>query len=69
MLGSVDWRIFGSLLMGSLPGILFGSYLSARVAELALRIVLALTLTIAGGKLALEQIHNHLSTLLASPTQ
>jgi uncharacterized membrane protein YfcA len=69
MLGSVDWRIFGSLLMGSLPGILLGSYLSARVAELALRIVLALTLTIAGAKLAFEQIQNHLSTLGASHTQ
>jgi hypothetical protein len=69
MLGSVDWRIFGSLLMGSLPGILLGSYLSARVAELALRIVLAVTLTTAGGKLAFEQIQNHLSTLLVSHTQ
>ncbi len=67
MLGSVDWR-FGSLLMGSLPGILFGSYLSARVAELALRIVLAVTLTTTGGKLVFEQIQNHLSTLLASHT-
>src|SRR5262249_39037365 len=27
LLGSVDWHIFGSLLVGSLPGILLGSYL------------------------------------------
>jgi hypothetical protein len=40
MLGSVDWHIFGPLLVGSLPGIFLGSYLSARVAELALRIIL-----------------------------
>jgi uncharacterized protein len=26
MLGSVDWHIFGSLLVGSLPGVLIGSY-------------------------------------------
>src|SRR5262245_18373444 len=69
MLGSVDWHIFGSLLAGSLPGILLGSYLSARVAELALRIILALTLTVAGGKLGLDQIHNHLSTFIASQNQ
>src|SRR6266566_590055 len=35
----VDWHIFGPL-VGSLPGILLGSYLSARVSELALRITL-----------------------------
>jgi len=27
MLVSVDWHIFGSLLVGSLPGIFLGSYL------------------------------------------
>jgi uncharacterized protein len=69
MLGSVDWHIFGSLLAGSLPGILLGSYLSVRIAELALRVILALTLTAAAGKLGLEQIQNHLSTLIASHNQ
>jgi uncharacterized protein len=69
MLGSVDWHIFGSLLVGSLPGILLGSYLSARVAELALRIILALTLTVAAGKLGLDQIHNYLSTFISSHGQ
>jgi uncharacterized protein len=69
MLGSVDWHIFGSLLVGSLPGILLGSYLSTRVAALALRIILALTLTVAGAKLGLEQIQNHLSTFIASHNQ
>ena len=69
MLGSIDWHIFGSLLVGSLPGIFLGSYLSARIAELALRIILALTLTLAGGKLALDQIQNHLSILISSPSQ
>jgi len=64
MLGSVDWHIFGSLLVGSLPGIFLGSYLSARVAELALRIILALTLAVVGSKLAFEQIQNRLATML-----
>ncbi|SRR6266568_639519 len=69
VLGSVDWHIFGSLLVGSLPGILLGSYLSARVTELALRIILALTLTVAAGKLGLDQIHNYLSTFISSHGQ
>jgi sulfite exporter TauE/SafE len=63
MLGSVDWHIFGSLLVGSLPGIFLGSYLSGRVAELALRIILALTLAVVGSKLAFDQIQNHLATV------
>ena len=65
MLGSVDWHIFGSLLVGSLPGIFLGSYLSGRVAELALRIILALTLTVVGSKLAFEQIQNRLATVVS----
>src|SRR5437899_654130 len=66
MLGSVDWHIFGSLLVGSLPGIFLGSYLSARVAELALRIILALTLAVVGSKLAFQQIRDHLAAVISS---
>jgi uncharacterized membrane protein YfcA len=69
MLGSVDWHIFGSLLVGSLPGIFLGSYLSARVVELALRIILALTLAVVGNKVAFEQIQNRLATLVSSPNR
>src|ERR1700726_4779971 len=69
MLGSVDWQIFSSLLVGSLPGIFLGSYLSGRVPELALRIILALTLAVVGSKLAFEQIQNHLATVVSSPNQ
>jgi len=69
MLGSVDWHIFGSLLVGSLPGIFLGSYLSARVAKLALRIILALTLAVVGSKLAFEQIQNRLATIVSSPNR
>jgi uncharacterized membrane protein YfcA len=41
LLGSVDWVLLGSLVIGSLPGIFFGSHLSARVPDKTLRPVLA----------------------------
>src|SRR5271155_2079319 len=41
LLGSVDWVLLGSLVIGSLPGIFFGSHLSARVPDKVLRPVLA----------------------------
>src|SRR5262249_54330048 len=41
MMGSADWHIMGSLLAGPLPGILVGSYFAVRVAERALKLVLA----------------------------
>ena len=43
MMGSVDWRIIVSLLVGSLPGIFVGSYFAIRIPERALRLVLAAT--------------------------
>ena len=52
-----------------MPGIFLGSYLSARVAELALRIILALTLAVVGSKLAFEQTQNRLATLVSSPNR
>jgi uncharacterized protein len=69
ILGSIDWHVLGSLLVGSLPGIFLGSYLSRRVAELALRVILALVLTIVGGKLAIDQIQNRLSVVVSFPSQ
>jgi uncharacterized membrane protein YfcA len=51
LLGSVDWVLLGSLLIGSLPGITLGSFASARVPEKVLRPVLAATLLLVGGKL------------------
>ena len=51
MLGSVDWNLFASLLAGSLPGIFLGSYMATRVPEAALRLVLAVTLLVVGGRL------------------
>jgi uncharacterized membrane protein YfcA len=51
MLGSIDWGLFGSLLVGSLPGIFLGSYLSSRVPDRVLRFMLAGTLFVVGIKL------------------
>jgi hypothetical protein len=51
IMGSVDWHLIGSLLVGSLPGIFIGSYMSSRVPDAVLRLTLAATLIIVGGKL------------------
>ena len=40
-LGSVDWALMGVLLIGSLPGIVIGSYCAVRVPETVLRLLLA----------------------------
>jgi uncharacterized protein len=53
LLGSTDWSLLGSLLMGSLPGIIIGSYASARVPDWVLRSILATMLVFVGGRLAL----------------
>jgi uncharacterized membrane protein YfcA len=51
-LGSIDWSLLGSLLVGSLPGIAIGSYITARVPDRVLRPILASTLAVVGGRLA-----------------
>jgi uncharacterized protein len=51
-LGSVDWPLLASLLIGSLPGIVCGSYATARVPDYVLRPALATTLILVGGRLA-----------------
>ena len=51
-LGSVDWALFFSLLIGSIPGIMLGSALASKVPDSILRPVLAGTLALVGGKLA-----------------
>lgn len=53
IVGSVDWAIFLALIIGSIPGILIGSYVAIRVPETALRVVLALVLVAVATKLAL----------------
>ena len=50
-LGSVDWPLLTSLLSGSIPGIILGSYLSALVPDSVLRPILACVLILVGGRL------------------
>jgi len=52
-LGSIDWALLVSLLIGSLPGIAIGSSLAAYVPDRVLRRVLAGALTIIGAKLGM----------------
>ena len=51
MLGSVDWALLGSLLVGSLPGIWLGSHVSSKIPDRVLRPILATMLVLVGGKL------------------
>lgn len=51
LIGSVDWFLLGSLLIGSLPGIWIGSHISARVPEKVLRPILAGMLLLIGSRL------------------
>ncbi|MBI3703154.1 MAG: sulfite exporter TauE/SafE family protein [Rhizobiales bacterium] len=54
MMGSVDWHIIASLLIGSLPGIFLGSYFANRVPERALQVVLAITLFAVASRIAYD---------------
>jgi uncharacterized membrane protein YfcA len=65
MAGAVDWHLMGSLLVGSLPGILLGSYSAIRVPERALRLVLAATLLVVATKLAVDEWNAPTSMLTA----
>jgi uncharacterized protein len=53
ILGSVDIVIRGSLLTGSIPGIVVGSWMTIHVPDRALRLALAAVLFIAGGRLVI----------------
>ena len=48
LLGSVNWLLLSSLLIGSLPGIYVGSHFAARVPDRILRPLLAATLMLVG---------------------
>lgn len=50
-LGTVDFPLLINLLIGSLPGIILGSYFTSRVPERGLRSLLAAVLVLVGGKL------------------
>jgi hypothetical protein len=63
--GAIDWRLMGVLLIGSLPGIVIGSYFANRVPETALRVVLAATLILVAGNLASHELHSSTSIIAA----
>lgn len=65
MMGSVDWHIIASLLVGSLPGIFVGSYFAVRVPERALQLVLAATLFVVASRIAYDQASTASSILTA----
>jgi len=52
-LGTVNYRLLGSLLLGSLPGIYLGSHLGIKIPDHVLRPILATMLTTIGIKLML----------------
>ncbi|MDD5180821.1 MAG: sulfite exporter TauE/SafE family protein [Gallionellaceae bacterium] len=53
-LGTVNYGLLGSLLVGSLPGIWLGSHLGVKIPERVLRPILATMLIVIGGKLMLS---------------
>jgi uncharacterized membrane protein YfcA len=53
-LGTVDYKLLGILLIGSIPGIWIGSHLSSKIAEHWVRFALALILIFVGVKLVLQ---------------
>jgi uncharacterized protein len=56
-LGDVDWSLMGVLLLGSLPGIIIGSYSATRVPETVLRLTLASVLFVVAGKIMFAELN------------
>jgi uncharacterized protein len=65
-LGAIDWPLMGVLLIGSLPGIVIGSYCATRVPETALRLLLAATLILVAGKIGSDEWRLSASTIAAA---
>jgi uncharacterized protein len=51
ILGSIDTKLLGTLLIGSLPGIVIGSYIAGRATDAVVRVTLAIVLIIVGARL------------------
>ena len=68
MMGSVDLHIIASLLVGSLPGIVLGSFFAHRVPERTLQVVLAITLFVVASRIAYDHA-NAASSVLTSFTR
>jgi uncharacterized protein len=67
-LGAIDWHLMGVLLLGSLPGIMVGSYSAVRVPEKVLRLTLAAILIVVSGKIASDELHLSFPTATALST-
>src|SRR5579871_3565607 len=65
-LGAVDWHLMGVLLVGSLPGIVIGSYSALRVPETVLRVALAAVLIVVAGKMMSAELHLPASLMTAA---
>jgi uncharacterized membrane protein YfcA len=50
-LGSINWELLSTLLIGSVPGIIIGSYLATKARDAVVRVVLASVLVIVGVRL------------------
>lgn len=56
-IGTVDYTLLGTLLIGSIPGIWIGSHLSTKVADHWLRLLLAIILVYVGQRLAFPELN------------
>jgi uncharacterized protein len=65
ILGAIDWHLMGVLLLGSLPGIIIGSYAAVRVPQTVLRIALASVLIVVAGNIASKELNFSTSTVAA----
>lgn len=63
-LGTVDYGLLGTLLIGSIPGIWIGSHLSVKVAEHWIRIILSVILVYIGQKLAFPETNQVIGIVL-----
>jgi uncharacterized membrane protein YfcA len=51
LIGTVNWHLFFSLITGSIPGIVVGSFVATKVSDRVLRPALAVVLVLVGAKL------------------
>jgi uncharacterized protein len=65
LLGAVDWHLMGVLLLGSLPGIIIGSYCAVRVPQTVLRVALATILIVVAGNIASKELNFSTSNVAA----
>ena len=65
LVGSVNWQVLASLLVGSLPGIIVGSLFAVRMPDSAIRLGLAVVLIVVATKLSVDVCQTSLFTSLS----